>query len=272
MKTSPFPKRLWFYATAMVCGPVLLYLNFLRTDSWTGDKPFSEFAQRDWMLFGIFLAEELVILLLTALFWILYLRLVNKLNAARIAQWEQTKYAGIRPGDYDYVWFDIGGARRALIVEQKGQYHLSIEHYCDQSENWSIAFEIVYDDFDALKAALFYDFGFICVETTATHTAHAARVPIDRISAITSEGIAYISEHGYHITLPADELHALWRQTHNVEKTTPRYVGDRCRSRGEFIFYTESPTIFFANEDQMHLWEEMRYKLYSAKLATFDID
>ena len=159
-----------------------------------------------------------------------------------------------------------------MIVEQKGQYHLSIEHYCDQSENWSIAFEIVYDDFDALKAALFYDFGFICVETTATHTAHAARVPIDRISAITSEGIAYISEHGYHITLPADELHALWRQAHNVEKTTPRYVGDRCRSRGEFIFYTESPTIFFANEDQMHLWEEMRYKLYSAKLATFDID
>ena len=61
-KRFPYPKRYWIYLIVVFICSVLLFVNIYRTVSWTGYKPFSEFSQRDWRLFFIFLIEEMVIL------------------------------------------------------------------------------------------------------------------------------------------------------------------------------------------------------------------
>ena len=60
-KRFPFPKRYWVYLIVVLVCSILLIGNIYRTDGWTGDKPFSEFVQRDWQLLAIFLVEELMI-------------------------------------------------------------------------------------------------------------------------------------------------------------------------------------------------------------------
>ena len=53
-KRFPFPKRYWVYLILVLICSILLIGNIYRTDSWTGDKPFSEYLQRDWLLFFVF--------------------------------------------------------------------------------------------------------------------------------------------------------------------------------------------------------------------------
>lgn len=62
---SPHPER-YFYVS-LIC-LILLFLNFYRTDNWTGDKPFSEFVGRDWQLFAVFLIEEFIIICVMVVF------------------------------------------------------------------------------------------------------------------------------------------------------------------------------------------------------------
>lgn len=53
---TPHPER--YYYASLIC-LILLFLNYYRTDGWTGDKPFSEFAGRDWQLLAIFFIDEI---------------------------------------------------------------------------------------------------------------------------------------------------------------------------------------------------------------------
>ena len=40
---------------------ILLFYNIIRTDSWTGDMTFSEFTNKEWNLFLIFMIEEAIL-------------------------------------------------------------------------------------------------------------------------------------------------------------------------------------------------------------------
>ena len=61
--------QIYFFFSA-ICA-VLLFYNIFRTDSWTGDMPFSEFTQKEWRLLTIFLIEEVVIGVLMFVFALL---------------------------------------------------------------------------------------------------------------------------------------------------------------------------------------------------------
>lgn len=164
-KRFPFPKRYWVYLCATIIFGILLVANIYRTDSWTGDKPFSEFVQNDWNLFFIFLLEEVIIAVLMLLFAILGVKISKKRNLKIIEQWNLDKYLGIKPGDYDYVWFDFDMTERALILKQGDVYKLYVDEYDERTGDWNCLDSVrVYDDLYELKRDLFYEFDFYCEE------------------------------------------------------------------------------------------------------------
>ena len=112
-----FPKKYWIYVS--VCGvfAILLFVNIFVTDGLTGEKEFWYFSQQDWCYFALFLLTEIVI----ALFMFLFAVKAGKLSLNRQKQielyFEDFRYIGIKPGDYDYVWFDFSGTERAKIAK-----------------------------------------------------------------------------------------------------------------------------------------------------------
>ena len=161
----PFPKRYWVYLIIVLICSVLLIGNIYRTDGWTGDKPFSEFIGRDWQLLFVFLVEEIIIAGVIFLFVCLACRISKKRNIEIFAQWENDKFSGIKPGDYDYVWFDFSNTERALILKQCNQFKLYVQDYDEHTGNWeTIGGVSVYDTLDAVKKALFCECDFYCEE------------------------------------------------------------------------------------------------------------
>ena len=159
---TPHPER-YFYVS-LIC-LILLFCNFYRTDSWTGDKPFSEFVGRDWQLFAIFMIEEIIIVCVMLLFWILGQKNIKKLKTSLAKKWKTNKFLGIKPGDYDYVWFNFANTERALILKQDNQFKLYVQEYDEHTGSWeSFSGVSVYDSLEAVKKALFYECDFYCEE------------------------------------------------------------------------------------------------------------
>lgn len=166
-KKVPCSKRYWIYLIVVLMCSVLLIGNIYRTDGWTGEKSFSEFARRDWQLFCVFLIQELIILGIMSLFVVLACKDDKKRNIEITKQWEIDKYLGIQPGDYDYVWFDFGLSERALISKLGDKFKLEVQEYNEHTGNWeSLSNVSVYDSLEAIKRALFYECDFCCDENT----------------------------------------------------------------------------------------------------------
>lgn len=143
----------------------LLLGNVFRTDGWTGDTPFSEFKQKEWFLFAIFMFEELVMVFLMFIFSVLAGKISEKRNQEIREDWERNKYADIKPGDYDYVWIDFSQCERALILKQDEMYKLYVDDYDEHSGNWQNLNQVsIYDSLEELKRALFFEFDFYCEE------------------------------------------------------------------------------------------------------------
>ena len=160
-----FPKRYWVYLIVVLLCSVLLIGNIYRTDSWTGDKPFSEFSQYDWRLFFVFILEETAIAGVLFLFAFLGFRINKKRDSEITAQLEKDKYSGIKLADYDYVWFDFTNTERALILKQGTQFKLYVQEYDERTGNWESNSGVsVYDSLEEVKKALFYECDFYCEE------------------------------------------------------------------------------------------------------------
>lgn len=164
-KRFPFPKRYWIFLIIVLICAVFLICNIYRTDCWTGEKPFSEFAQRDWLLLVIFLAEEIIIAGVMFLFAFLACRINEKRNAEIVAQWETVKYLGIGSRVYDYVWFDFANSERAVIQKHENKYYLFVHEFDEKTGNWEYLSGVsVYDSLESVKKALFYEYDFYCKE------------------------------------------------------------------------------------------------------------
>lgn len=161
-KKFAFPKRFWVFLCLTFVLAFLLIGNVFRTNSWTGDKPFSEFTQNDWKMFLIFVLEEVIILAVIILFALL-LSKISKIKTMR--QWQSDKFSGINREDYDYVWFDFAMTERALILKDGDTYKLYVQEYNEKNGEWdSLNSVSIYQDLSKLKKALFYEFDFFCEE------------------------------------------------------------------------------------------------------------
>jgi len=166
-KKFAFPKRFWVFLCLTFVLAFLLIGNVFRTNSWTGDKPFSEFTQNDWKLFLIFVLEEVIILAVIILFALL-LSKISKIKTMR--QWQSDKFLGINREDYDYVWFDFAMTERALISKQGDAYNLTVHEYDERTGHWESLNDVnSFDDLINLKRALFYDFDFYCEENAVLY-------------------------------------------------------------------------------------------------------
>lgn len=149
--------------------PLFLIVNYYRTDSWTGDKPFSAFTGQDWRLFALFMTEEILIVGIMLLFGFLARRMSKKQNAEMIARRETGKLFGIKPGDCDAVWFDLTNRKRALILKQGDRVKLYVQEYDEHTGSWEdIGGVRAYDDLEAVKKALLSEFDFHCAEADAS--------------------------------------------------------------------------------------------------------
>lgn len=164
----PFPKKYWIYVSVSGVFAILLFVNIFVTDGLTGEKEFGDFSQQDWCYFALFLLTEIVI----ALFMFLFAVKAGKLSVNRQKQiehyFEGFRYIGIKPGDYDYVWFDFSGTERAKIAKLNDVFYLYIEAFDRKTETWNAVNTVrVSDSLEAVRKILFYEFDFFCEENAA---------------------------------------------------------------------------------------------------------
>ena len=98
------------------------------------------------------------------LFCLLACKTIKKRCAEIAEQWEKSKYSGIKPGDYDYVWFDFANIDRALILKQGDTFRLNAQEYDYCTGDWKSVGTSIYDNLEAIKEALFYEYDFYCEE------------------------------------------------------------------------------------------------------------
>lgn len=275
---SPHPER-YFYVS-LIC-LILLFLNFYRTDNWTGDKPFSEFVGRDWQLFAVFLIEEFIIICVMVVFWLLGQKSIKKQRELFAKKWETDKYLGIKPGDYDYVWFDFSNTERALILKQGDQFKLYVQEYDEHTGDWGCFNGVsIYDNLNEIKKTLFYEYDFYC-EENAELDKHGDEIfveeiefPISSIQDVTREEISLFNTQ--HSVLEVDLLnaHRCWCRKYRVNKPNLRYICDRTNIDGErrMFFYGNPRIVVVANVEQEKLWFELIEKMKSFGYFAFDID
>ena len=130
-------------------------------------KEFWDFAQQDWYHFALFLLTEVFIILLMAFWAIKAGKFANKQEKQVKQYFDQVKYAGIKPGDCDHIWFDFSGDERAKIVKLSDVYYLYVESFNYKTESWDPVNTVsVFRSLAEIKKALFYEFDFFCEENT----------------------------------------------------------------------------------------------------------
>lgn len=164
----PLPPKYWVYLFAFGVLAVLLFVNIFATDGLTGEKEFWDFSQQVWCYFVLFLLTEIVI----ALFMFLFGVKAGKLSANRQEQiehyFEGFRYIGIKPGDYDYVWFDFSGTGRAKIAKLNDVFYLYVEAFDRKTETWNAVNTVsVSDSLEDVRKTLFYEFDFFCEANAA---------------------------------------------------------------------------------------------------------
>lgn len=163
----PLPTKYWIYVSLCAVMMVLLFVNIFVCAAITGGKELHEFGHSDWIHFAFFVISELLMGVLMFFFAIRAGRILNQKDIQKKTYYEQFKYDGIEPGEYDYVWFDFSGNARAKILKQGNSYLLYVEEFDEHSENWIPVNTVsCFDSIDDAKKSLFYDFDFYCDENT----------------------------------------------------------------------------------------------------------
>lgn len=163
----PLPKKYWIYVILCAASAILMFVNIFVTDGITGEKEFWDFTQQDWHHFTLFLVTEVLIILLMAFWAIKAGKLANKQEEQVKQYFDQLKYAGIKPGDCDHVWFDFCDDNRAQIVKMGDAYYLYVESFNFRTELWEPVNTVsVFGSLAEIKKTLFYEYDFFCEENT----------------------------------------------------------------------------------------------------------
>lgn len=161
------PKKYWTFLSVVIISAILMFINIFIFDYLTGEKEFWDYNSTDIVLNLIFLGTES---LYGAIMFFFAFKCGNIMREKTMLQriiWYDNMYIGIKPGDYDYVWFDFEDEQRALIMKDGNSYKLYVEKYNETSQNWEAINTVsCYDSLDSLKKALYTDYEFYCDENS----------------------------------------------------------------------------------------------------------
>lgn len=162
-----FKVRVWVCLIMIFACGALAFLNIMWSDGLTGDKPFSAFTQRDWLLFAVFLAEETLLFIAMFIFCVFVFKMAKKRNAELTDKWRKERILSSVPGQYDHVWIEFSFNRRALIRKIDKWYYLSVQSYDSHTGNWEYENTVIAKEtLSEIGKTLFYEYHFYCEENT----------------------------------------------------------------------------------------------------------
>ena len=168
-KKFPYPKRYWGYLGIALVGGISLLVSIFRFANLTDDRELWEFTSKDWRLFAVFSGFGLVCIGVAFCFSVLAGKINIKRQKEIDLQRENGLFLSTNKGEYDYIWLDYSGTECALISKRDGRFVLCVKEYNDINDAWEmVADEILYNDIESLKKALFYEFDFYCSENSVT--------------------------------------------------------------------------------------------------------
>jgi hypothetical protein len=157
------PKKYWTFLTITIISAILMFVNIFVFDYLTGEKEFRDYNLYDIVLNLIFLGKESLYVSLMVYFSIKCGKLVREKTMLQRNYFYDVAYSGLKPGDYDHVWFDFEDEKRALVIKDGDSYKLYVEKYNDASQNWEAVNTVsCHDSLDSLKKALYIDYEFYC--------------------------------------------------------------------------------------------------------------
>lgn len=163
----PLPRKYWGHIIVCAVLSVLLFVNIFVTNGITGEKALRDFTRQDWLSFILFLAVEAAIGVCLFFFAVKAGKLMAERDAQVRQYYDRFLYDDIKPGEYDYVWFDFSGDARAKIVQAKEVYYLYADEFDYKTETWNpIQAVSVFSSLSEVKQVLFYEFDFYCEANT----------------------------------------------------------------------------------------------------------
>lgn len=160
------PKKYWVFFSIMIFFIILMFVNIFVCVYFTDSKEISDFSTSEIKIFIIFLLSELLCLIPMFFFAFKCGNMVREKTMLQRNNWYDAMYLGIKPGDYDFVWFDYDDEQRALVLKNGETYNLYVEKYNDKMETWEAVNTVsYYDSLDNLKKSLYTDFEFYSAET-----------------------------------------------------------------------------------------------------------
>ncbi|MBR5773347.1 MAG: hypothetical protein IKY44_00715 [Clostridia bacterium] len=159
-----FKTKKYWQCLAVVLGCcVAMLLMFVPLILLIGDKEMEEFLAFDWVVFVAFAIIELALLFLMVAFCVKIVRLgLKKANEITNSYFGEFQFVGLQDGDYDDVWLDFKGIKRAIILQKNGVFNVTLEKFNTIKNPWMYIADEQYLSEEELKRGLFYEHYFYC--------------------------------------------------------------------------------------------------------------
>ena len=140
----------------------LLIFNVFGVYAIIGEKETYEFNTTDDIIFTIFMIVEVIvfIMMLVCLFKCAMLS-KRQADEQQSNFFGQFKYAGIDSDEYEYIWMNANGSKRALVSKQGDEFKLQVQRLNTMKNPWLPLAEIdKIPTLDEVKRILHDDYNF----------------------------------------------------------------------------------------------------------------
>ncbi len=122
----PLPRQYWVQFALMVLCIAAMFGGIFLMGSLSGWKELEDFSGEERRYFKLFLLFEAVVMAFEFFFAFRCGKIWNE-NERESAR--MLDYAGLKPGDWDHVWFSADQMYRALVMKKRDKYVLHVQRF-----------------------------------------------------------------------------------------------------------------------------------------------